>query len=117
MACDAVRVGTVSVLRRVAAERAVQRLLVLAGLLIAGWLLGCAAQSAHADELPSPAQAVAQTPVLGEAVATIHQRQPVHRVVQAVAAKAPRAVEKVPQNGAAAVSGEVGLPGGNGADT
>jgi hypothetical protein len=98
VACGAAQVGTVSVLRRVAAERVVQRLLVLAGLLIAGWLLGCAAQSAHADELPSPVEAVAQAPVLGEAVATVHQRQPVHRVVRAVAAEAPRAVDKEPQN-------------------
>ncbi|NKZ02772.1 hypothetical protein [Actinomadura latina] len=91
MAGDAARLGAVSVrLRRVAAGRAAQRLLVLAGLLIAGWLLGCAAQSAHADEMPAPAQVVARTPVLGEAVATVHQREPVHRVVRAVADKAPR---------------------------
>jgi hypothetical protein len=92
VAGDAALAGTVSVrLRRVAARRAVQRLLVLGGLLIAGWLLGCAAQSAHADEVPAaPAPVVAKTPVLGDAVTTVHQREPVRRVVRAVAQKAPR---------------------------
>lgn len=94
MTGGAARVRTVSVrLRRVApGRRAVQRLLVLGGLLIAGWLLGCAAQSAsaHADELPAPAQVVARTPVLGEAAAAAHRREPVHRVVLAVAGRVPR---------------------------
>ena len=102
MSGDAVRVRTVSVrLRRVAAGRAVQRLLVLGGLLIAGWLLGCAAQSAtaHADELPAPARVVARTPVLGRAAAAVHERVPVHRVVRAVTVKVPRTApdEALPQ--------------------
>lgn len=96
MSGGAAQLGAVSVrLRRAAAGRAVRRLLVLAGLLIGAWLLGCAAQSAHADEMPAPAQVVARTPVLGQAIATVQQRQPVHRVVKAVAGEAqlPRAVE------------------------
>ncbi|CNE79362.1 Uncharacterised protein [Mycobacterium tuberculosis] len=100
MAGDAaqIRMGPVR-LRRVVAGRAVQRLLVLGGLLIAGWLLGCAAQSAHADELPAPepaASAVAKTPVLGRAVTAVHEREPVRRVVRAVVAKAPRPVLREP---------------------
>jgi hypothetical protein len=80
-------------LRRVSAGRGAQRLLVLGGLLIAGWLLGCAAQSAHADEGPAaPARVVAETPVLGDAVTTVHERAPVRRVVRAVEREAPRAV-------------------------
>ncbi|MFA1546693.1 hypothetical protein [Actinomadura chokoriensis] len=91
MAGDAARVWTVSVLlRRVAANRAVQRLLFLGGLLIAGWLLACAAQSAHADEFPAPAEVVTDTPVLGQTVETVHEREPVRLVVRAVAQKAPR---------------------------
>ncbi|TDD79037.1 hypothetical protein E1293_24615 [Actinomadura darangshiensis] len=82
-------------LRRVAAGRCVQRLLVLGGLLIAGWLLGCAAQSAHADE-PPPAQVVASTPVLRDAVTTVHEHEPVRRVVRAVAEKAPREEKPAP---------------------
>ncbi|MFD0538323.1 hypothetical protein ACFQY7_36005 [Actinomadura luteofluorescens] len=51
MAGGAVWVRTVSVLlRRAAGGRSLRRLLVLGGLLIAGWLLGGAAQTAHADE-------------------------------------------------------------------
>ncbi|MFA1544503.1 hypothetical protein [Actinomadura monticuli] len=94
MAGDAVRAWAVSVrLRRVAAGRAVQRLLVLGGLLIAGWLLGCAAQSAHADEIPPPMAVVAKTPVLGETVTAVHERgEPVRRVVRSVVEKAPRQV-------------------------
>ncbi|NEA23863.1 hypothetical protein [Actinomadura bangladeshensis] len=100
MAGGAAQIRMVPVrLRRVVAERAVQRLLVLGGLLIAGWLLGCAAQAAHADELPPPPSAagvVAKTPVLGQAVTAVHEREPVHRVVRAVVAKAPRAVTQEP---------------------
>lgn len=83
MACDAARAGADSVPpRRVAAVR---RLLVLGGLLIAGWLLGCAADSAHADELPAAsAHVVARTPVLGHAVETATERPPVRRVVRAL---------------------------------
>lgn len=82
MAGGAVWVGAVSVLlRRAAAGRSVQRLLVLGGLLIAGWLLGCAAQSAHADEppaAPSPVTGVVEkTPLLGDAVQTVRERRPV----------------------------------------
>ncbi|GAA1848221.1 hypothetical protein [Actinomadura bangladeshensis] len=99
MAGGAAQIRMVPVrLRRVVAERAVQRLLVLGGLLIAGWLLGCAAHSAHADELPPPpaASVVAKTPVLGQAVTAVHEREPVRRVVRAVVAKAPRAVTQEP---------------------
>ncbi|GAA1794167.1 hypothetical protein [Actinomadura chokoriensis] len=100
MAGGAAQIRMVPVrLRRVVAERAVQRLLVLGGLLIAGWLLGCAAQAAHADELPPPpsaASVVAETPVLGQAVTAVHEREPVRRVVRAVVAKAPRAVTQEP---------------------
>lgn len=94
VAGDAARVGAVIARpRRVSAGRAVRRLLVLGGLLIAGWLLGCAAQSAHADEGPAaPAEVVAKTPVLGDAVTAVHQREPVRGVVRAVAKKAPREV-------------------------
>ncbi|MFB4308229.1 hypothetical protein [Actinomadura sp. GTD37] len=97
MAGDAARVRTVFVrLRRVAAGRAVQRLLVLGGLLIAGWLLGCAAQSASAQaaELPPPAAVFAKAPVLGQTVATVHERgEPVRQVVvRTVAEKAPQTV-------------------------
>ncbi|MEV4005399.1 hypothetical protein [Actinomadura sp. NPDC049753] len=80
MAGGAVRVGAVSaLLRRAAAGRSVRRLLVLGGLLIAGWLLGCAAQVAHADE-PPPAPVtgvVEKTPLLGDAVQTVRERRPV----------------------------------------
>jgi hypothetical protein len=95
-------------LRRVAAGRAVQRLLVLGGLLIAGWLLGCAAQSAHADELPPPAaDVVAQAPVVGHAVTAVHEREPVRRVVRAVVAKAPRTV--TPEPATQPVQGDVSV--------
>ncbi|WP_030170196.1 hypothetical protein [Spirillospora albida] len=54
MAHDEARMRAVSVrLRHVVAGRSVRRLLVLAGLVVAGWLIGCLTQSAHADELPS----------------------------------------------------------------
>ncbi|WP_089310369.1 hypothetical protein [Actinomadura mexicana] len=84
-----------------------RRLLVLGGLLIAGWLLGCAAQSAHADE-PPPAPVtgvVEKTPLLGDAVQTVRERPPVREapgvadpvgVVHMVAPE-PRA-EKVAQD-------------------
>ena len=96
MAGDAAQAWAVSVrLRRVAVGRAVQRLLVLGGLLIAGWLLGCAAQSAHADELPPPTAVVAKTPVLGKTVAAVRERgEPVRRVVHAVAERAPQEVTR-----------------------
>ncbi|MEV0660524.1 hypothetical protein ACIBI3_00365 [Actinomadura luteofluorescens] len=81
MAGGAVWVGTVSVLlRRAAGGRSVRRLLVLGGLLIGGWLLGCAAQSAHADERPPPAPVagvVEKTPLLGDAVQTVREHRPV----------------------------------------
>lgn len=98
MAGGAAQIRMVPVrLRHAVAGRAVQRLLVLGGLLIAGWLLGCAAQSAHADELPPPAaNVVAKTPVLGQAVTAVHEREPVRRVVRAVVAKAPRTVTQEP---------------------
>ncbi|MWA02780.1 hypothetical protein F8568_020855 [Actinomadura sp. LD22] len=57
MAGVAARAGAVPVLpRRAVAGRVVRRLLVLAGLLIAGWLLGGMAQqsAARAAELPAP---------------------------------------------------------------
>ncbi|WP_067481248.1 hypothetical protein [Actinomadura hibisca] len=70
MAFDSALTRAVSALLcRVAASRAVRRLLVVLGLLAAGWLLGGAAQ-AHADG-PSPADAarvVTDAPVLGDAV-------------------------------------------------
>ncbi|MFG2247071.1 hypothetical protein [Spirillospora sp. NPDC048823] len=65
-------------------------------MLIAGWLLGCAAQSAHAEERPV-AGVVATTPVLGDAVETVHRHEPVRRVVRAVAAKTPEDV-KTPED-------------------
>ncbi|MFC4056065.1 hypothetical protein ACFOY4_40795 [Actinomadura syzygii] len=86
MAGGAVLSGAVSVLAR----RAVRRVLVLAGLAVAGWLLGCAAQSAaaHADELPAvPTRVVAGTPVLGSAMETAPR--PVGHVVREVSEKAP----------------------------
>ncbi|MEO3825454.1 hypothetical protein [Actinomadura sp. B10D3] len=94
MAGDAARIGAVIARpRRVSAGRAVRRLLVLGGLLIAGWLLGCAAQSAHADEgAAAPAEIVAKAPMLGDAVTTVHEPEPVRRVVRAVAREAPREV-------------------------
>lgn len=93
MAGDAARVGTVFVrLCRVPTGRAVRRLLVLGGLLIAGWLLGCAAQSAHADELPPPAaHLVAKAPVLERAAAIVHEHEPVKRAVAPVTADVPPA--------------------------
>lgn len=80
MAGDAARAGAVSVLAR----RVVRRVLVLAGLVVAGWLLGCAAQSAaHADAVPAvPPQVVAGTPVLAPAVETAPR--PVGHVMRAV---------------------------------
>ncbi|MFI0372044.1 hypothetical protein ACH35V_29620 [Actinomadura sp. 1N219] len=101
MARDAARAGAVAVPpcrdmvavppRRVAVVgRAVRRLLVLAGLLIAGWLLGCAAQSAHADEGPAAdAHVVAEAPVLGHAVEAATDRRPVPDVVQTVVENPP----------------------------
>ncbi|NDU74584.1 hypothetical protein GWI34_18380 [Actinomadura sp. DSM 109109] len=80
MAGGVVRVGAVSVLPcRAAAGRSLRRLLVLGGLLIAGWLLGCAAQSAHADELPPPpvTGAVEKAPLLGRAVHAVREGGPV----------------------------------------
>ncbi|MGP4024390.1 hypothetical protein [Actinomadura sp. 3N407] len=95
MAGDAARLGADSARpRRVIAGRTFQRLLVLGGLLIAGWLLGCAAESAHAEETPVT-RVVAQTP-LGDAVETVHRREPVRRIVRAVAEKAPEAVKATP---------------------
>ncbi|MES9538795.1 hypothetical protein [Actinomadura sp. NPDC000600] len=102
MAGGAARVGAVSALpRRVAVGPCVRRLLVLGGLLIAGWLLGCAAQSAHADEQPPElvTGVVAKTPVLGDAVQTVQERPPVREasgvtelveVVRAVTQAPPR---------------------------
>ena len=80
MAVGAARAAAVSVLAR----RVVRRVLVLAGLVVVGWLLGCAAQSAaHADAVPAvPPQVVAGTPVLGPAVET--PPHPVGRVMRAV---------------------------------
>lgn len=55
MAHGVARMRAVSVrLRHVAVGRFVRRLLVLAGLVVAGWLLGCLTQSASADEVPAP---------------------------------------------------------------
>ncbi|MEU8340968.1 hypothetical protein AB0C74_04685 [Spirillospora sp. NPDC048832] len=98
MAGGAARFGTVSVLpRRVPIGRAVRRLLVLAGLLIAGWLLGGAAQSAHADELPRPAaHLVAKAPVLERAAAVVHGHEPLKRTVTPVVANMPRAAAPEP---------------------
>ncbi|KAB2381879.1 hypothetical protein [Actinomadura montaniterrae] len=74
MAGVAARAGTVPVpLRRALTGRIVRRLLVLAGLLIAGWLLGGMAQqaTARAAELPAPpvAPAVKAPPAPAEVVA------------------------------------------------
>lgn len=80
MAGGAVRVGAVSVLpRRAAFGRSLRRLLLLGGLLIAGWFLGCAAQSAHADEPPPApvAGVVEKAPLLGDAVQTVREHRPV----------------------------------------
>jgi hypothetical protein len=109
VAGGAVRVGAGSALpRRVAVGPWVRRLLVLGGLLIAGWLLGCAEQSAHADEQPPElvTGVVAKTPVLGSAVQTIQERPPVREsggvtelvgVVHAVTQESPR-VESAPRD-------------------
>ncbi|MFI6514079.1 hypothetical protein ACIBF1_00800 [Spirillospora sp. NPDC050679] len=82
MAFDSALTRAVSALLcRVAACRAVRRLMVVLGLAAAGWLLGGAAQ-AHADG-PVPADAsrvVADAPVLGDAV----------RVARAAAAREAR---------------------------
>ncbi|QKW33202.1 hypothetical protein HUT06_03425 [Actinomadura sp. NAK00032] len=112
MAGDAARFGTVSVrLRRVPAGRAVQRLLVLGGLLIAGWLLGCAAQSAHADELPPPAaHLVAKAPVLERAAAIVYEHEPVKRAVAPVAADVPPPVAAPPPVRQAPVRPDVRRP-------
>ncbi|MFI0411929.1 hypothetical protein [Actinomadura sp. 3N508] len=93
MARDAVQAGAIAVpSRRVAVVR---RLLVLGGLLIAGWILGCVAQSAHADEVPvTPPDVVAEAPALKQAVEAATERPPMPAVVQAV-------VESPPQVGAA----------------
>lgn len=95
MAGGAVCAGAVSVLLR---RAAVRRLIVLGGLLIAGWLLGCAAQQAHAEEVPAaPARAVAKTPLLEHVVEVATERLPVPRVVRTVAEKQPPE-EKVTQD-------------------
>ncbi|TDB89967.1 hypothetical protein E1264_06505 [Actinomadura sp. KC216] len=90
MARDAARAGAVAVpSRRVAVVR---RLLVLGGLLIAGWILGCVAQSAHADEVPVPSpDVVAEAPALERAVETATERPPMPDVVQAVVESPPPA--------------------------
>ncbi|MFB4303236.1 hypothetical protein [Actinomadura sp. NTSP31] len=96
MACDTARARTVSVrLRRVATGRIVRRLLVLAGLLVAGWILGGMAQQASAAELPAPPEAVADAPVLGKVLPAPHA--PIRSVVGAVGHQAPpvRAVTPV----------------------
>ncbi|XRQ06582.1 hypothetical protein ACN3XK_60275 [Actinomadura welshii] len=92
MVGDATRFGAVPVLlRRVVAARVVRRLLVLGGLLIAAWILGGAAQSAHAGEVPvqpssvQPSAVIMGTPVLGDAVKTVHRPEPVRNVVETVA--------------------------------
>lgn len=90
MAGGAARIGAVSVLlRRAAVGPSARRLLVLGGLLIAGWLLGCAAQSAHAAEAPpAPVTGVVEkAPLLGDAVQTVRERGPV-RETPGVAAPA-----------------------------
>ncbi|MFI0486037.1 hypothetical protein [Actinomadura sp. 9N215] len=92
MAGDAARAGAIVVLpRRVAtAGRIVRQLLVLGGLLIAGWLLGCAAQSAHADEMPAtPPRVVAEASVLGHAVHAATDPRPMPSVVRAVVEQPP----------------------------
>ncbi|WP_171064454.1 hypothetical protein [Actinomadura soli] len=96
MASDAERARTVAVPPRRAAAagsvvgRAVRRLLVLGGLLIAGWLLGCAAQSAHADEVPAtPSHVVETAPALEHAVEAATERPPVPDVVQAMVENPP----------------------------
>ncbi|TDE35708.1 hypothetical protein [Actinomadura sp. 6K520] len=109
----AARLGAVpDRLRRVAAAPAVRRLLVLGGLLIAAWLLGSAAQPAHADELPvAPAKIIEEAPVLGDAVKTVHRAEPVPRVVQAVVEKPrePAAVRDMPSSVAAPEADEAGV--------
>lgn len=109
MAGGAVWVGAVPVLlRRAAVGRSLRRLLVLGGLLIAGWLLGCAAQTAHADEPPpAPVKGVVEkAPLLGDAVQTVREHRPVQapavtdpvEVVHVVAPepRAEKAVQDVP---------------------
>ncbi|WUH99992.1 hypothetical protein OHR68_42010 [Spirillospora sp. NBC_00431] len=98
MAGDAAWAGAVAVPpRRVAVVgRVVRRMLVLGGLLIAGWLLGCAAQSAQADELPAaPSRLVAEAPVLGHAVDAATARPPVSPVPDVVRVEDPPPKESV----------------------
>lgn len=77
----------VFVLRRAVVGRAFRRLLVIAGLIVAGWLIGGLARTAHADEVPRPVQAVG--PVLDRAVhEVVTPRAPMH-VVRNVATKTP----------------------------
>ncbi|GAA2607912.1 hypothetical protein SMC26_17650 [Actinomadura fulvescens] len=71
MAHDPARTRTVSVLvRRVVRSRLVHRLLVLAGILVVGWLIGGA--QAHAEEGPAAdaSRIVARTPVVSEFLGT-----------------------------------------------
>ncbi|MBW8487279.1 hypothetical protein [Actinomadura parmotrematis] len=73
MASDPVARAIIALPRRVASGRLAQRLLVVAGILAAGWLLGGAAQAAHADTTPV-ADAVgvaADTPVVGDALRAV----------------------------------------------
>ncbi|TDD63994.1 hypothetical protein [Actinomadura rubrisoli] len=92
MAHDAARARAVSVrLRRIAACRPLHRLLVIVGLLFAGWLLGGAA---HADEIPDvPSRLVEKAPLVGQAVDGV---KPIGGVVQTVEKKAPRAEVSLP---------------------
>ncbi|MDL4813755.1 hypothetical protein [Actinomadura opuntiae] len=96
MACDATRERALGArLRRVATGRTVRRLLVLAGLLVAGWILGGMAQQASAAEAPAPPKAVADAPVLATVLPAPHS--PIPSVVGAVKHQAPpvRAVAPV----------------------
>ncbi|MFD0685936.1 hypothetical protein [Actinomadura fibrosa] len=94
-------VGTIVVpLRRVATGRMLYRLLVLAGLVVAGWLLGGAhaSQAARADELPRPLEVVTKaSPVLDGAVReAVTPARPIPDVVEHVAKKAAPVRNEVP---------------------
>ncbi|WP_147449539.1 hypothetical protein [Actinomadura pelletieri] len=65
-------------------------------MLIGGWLLGCAGQSAHADEVPAvTVRVVVKAPVLEQTIEVTTERQVVRAVVERPPERSAPVVERV----------------------